>query len=94
MNYTQFERYLLDLEYAESFVSQCLRRIQETERAFGNTVETLVHDVVTMEQSLRDLEWKISKNDLDNYQNSLRHYYKMVHGEDFPGRAFGNRRLK
>lgn len=94
MNYTQFEKYLRDLGLAESFVSLCLHRIQEVERAFGKDVAVLIQNDTAMEQSLRDLEWNIGKNDLDNYQNALKHYYKMVHGKDFPGRAFGNRRLK
>ncbi len=47
-----------------------------------------------MYQALKDLEWKISKDDLDNQQNTLRHYYEMVHGHKFPMRVMGNRRLK
>ncbi len=49
---------------------------------------------MVMEDTLIALEHTISRDDLDNYQNVLRHYYEMVHGHKFPMRVMGNRRLK
>ena len=93
MKYEIFRQYLMQ-EHKQSFVDLCLRRAETIEKAYGRAIDELVQDDATMYQTLRDLEWKISKDDLDNQQNTLRHYYEMVHGQEFPMRVTGNRRLK
>ena len=94
MDYTKFEQYLIGQGLAPSFVSLCLKRADTIERAYGEDIGSLVCNDMCMDQTLRNLEWKVEKNDLDNYQNVLRHYYKMMHRQDFSGKNYGNRRLK
>lgn len=94
MNYSKMKDYLIGKELSPRFVDLCLKRVDEVEQAFGKDIEKLVLDDESMKTSLTELEWRIHKNDLDNYQNVLRHYYEMIHGEEFPFGGFGNRRLK
>ena len=94
MQYEKFRQYLVAKGNNLVFVNQCLRRAGVVENAYGRSIDELVQDDATMYQALKDLEWKISKDDLDNHQNTLRHYYEMVHGHKFPMRVIGNRRLK
>jgi len=94
MNYSKIKAYLLGRGRKPTFVDRCLGRIDEVEEAFGKDIEKLVFNDESMKKTLTELEWRIGKNDLDNYQNVLRHYYEMIHGEDFPFCVFGNRRLK
>lgn len=94
MKYGKFKKHLEDSGVADSFVSLCLKRIGEVELRYGEDMEALVVDDDTMIAALKQLEWKVEKNDLDNYQNALKHYYHMVHGHEFPSRGFGNRRIK
>ena len=94
MQYENFRQYLVANGKDHAFVNLCLKRADVIENAYGRTIDELVQDDVTMCQTLKDLEWKISKDDLDNYQNTLRHYYEMVHGYKFLMRVMGNRRLR
>ncbi len=94
MQYEKFRQYLVGEGNDLAFVKLCLKRAGVIENAYGCSIDELVHDDATMYQTLKDLEWMISKDDLDNYQNTLRHYYEMVHGEKFPIRVTGNCRLK
>ena len=94
MQYEKFRQYLVAQGNDPAFVNQCLRRAEVVENAYGRSIDEMVQDDATMYQTLKDLEWKISKDDLDNYQNTLRHYYEMVHGYKFPLRVTGNRRLR
>ena len=94
MHYEKFRQYLVAKGNNLVFVNQCLRRAEVVENAYGRSIDELVQDDATMYQALKDLEWKISKDDLDNHQNTLRHYYEMVHGHKFPMRVMCNRRLK
>ena len=94
MQYANFRQHLVANGKDRSFVNLCLKRADVIETAYGRTIDELVQDDVTMYQTLKDLEWKISKDDLDNHQNTRRHYYEMVHGYKFPMRVTGNRRLK
>ena len=93
MEYERFKAFILRGRQL-AFAKLCLKRAQDIESAYGCTIDELVRDDDTMRQALVDLEWKISKVDLDNYQNTLRHYYEMVHGCRFSGRVSGNRRLE
>ena len=92
MNYRKFHRFMSERSHV-SFVKLCLKRAQDIEAAYGRSIDDLVQDDNTMYQALVDLEWRIGKSDLDNYQNVLRHYYEMAHGHSFTGRVLGNRRL-
>lgn len=94
MQYEKFCQYLVAKGNNLVFANQCLRRAGAVENAYGRSIDELVQDDATMYQALKDLEWKISKDDLDNHQNTLRHYYEMVHGHKFPMRVTGNRRLR
>ena len=94
MQYEKFRRYLVGRGKNLVFVNQSLGRAGVIEKAYGRSIDELVQDDATMHQTLKELEWKISKDDLDNYQNTFRHYYEMVHGHKFPVRVMGNRRLK
>lgn len=94
MQYEKFCQYLVAKGNNLVFANQCLRRAGTVENAYGRSIDELVQDDATMYQALKDLEWKISKDDLDNHQNTLRHYYEMVHGHKFPMRVTGNRRLR
>ena len=94
MQYEKFRQCLVRRGNNLVFVNQSLGRAEVIEKAYGRSIDELVQDNATMYQTLKDLEWKISKDDLDNYQNTLRHYYEMVHGHKFPMRVMGNRRLK
>ena len=94
MQYEKFSQYLDSSGKDRAFANLCLKRAEAIENDFGRSIDELVQDDATMYQTLKDLEWKISKDDLDNYQNTLRHYYEMVHGHKFPVRVIGNRRLK
>ena len=94
MQYEKFRQYLVCKGNSLPFVDQCLRRVGVIENAYGRSIDELVQDDATMYQTLKDLEWKISKDDLDNYQNTLRHYYEMIQGHKFPMRVTGNCRLK
>ena len=93
MQYEKFRQYLLQ-GYKQSFADLCLRRAETIENAYGRTIDELTGDDMVMEDTLIALEHTISRDDLDNYQNVLRHYYEMVHGHKFPMRVTGNRRLK
>lgn len=93
MQYEKFRQYLLQ-GHKQSFVDLCLRRAETIENAYGRTIDELTGDDMVMEDTLIALEHTISRDDLDNYQNVLRHYYEMVHGHKFPMRVTGNRRLK
>lgn len=94
MNYSKIKAYLLGKGRNPKFVDLCLKRMDEVEKAFGKDIEKLVINDESMKTALTELEWRIGKDDLDNYQNVLRHYYEMIHGEEFPFGGFGNRRLK
>lgn len=93
MQYEKFRQYLLQ-GHKQSFVDLCLRRAETIENAYGRVMDELTRDYVEMEDALIALEHKIGRDDLDNYQNVLRHYYEMVHGQRFPMRVTGNRRLR
>ena len=93
MQYERFKQFILRSNKLP-FVNLCLKRGQEIESAYGHSIDELVRDDTAMCQTLVDLEWKIGKSDLDNYQNTLRHYYEMIHGHKFPGCGYGNKRLK
>ncbi len=94
MQYEKFRQYLVAKGEGQTFVRSCLKGAEVVENAYGLTIDELVHDDATMYHALKDLEWKISKDDLDNHQNTLRHYYEMIHGHGFPMRVKGNRRLR
>ncbi len=93
MQFEKFRQFLLQ-RHQQSFVDLCIKRAGTIEDAYGRSIDDLVQDDATMQQALKDLEWKVSKDDLDNHQNTLRHYYAMVHGHKFPMRITGNRRLR
>lgn len=93
MRYSAFEKYLRG-GAKDSFVRLCLGRVQKIESAFGKVIDELVSDDAATYQTLSELEFRIEKDDLDNYQNVVKHYYKMVHGHECPVRVSGNRRLK
>ena len=93
MQYEKFRQYFLQ-GHKQSFVDLCLRRTETIENAYGRAIDELTGDDMLMEDTLIALEHKIGRDDLDNYQNVLRHYYKMVHGHKFPVSVMGNRRLK
>ena len=93
MEYERFKQFILRGNQL-SFAELCLKRAQDIEFAYGHSIDELVQDDAVMCKTLIDLEWKIGKQDLDNYQNTLRHYYEMVHGHKFPMRITGNSRLR
>jgi len=94
LEYGRFKSYLDGLGLESSFVALCLKRVGEVEQRYGKDIEILVVDDDAMVVTLEQLEWKVEKNDLDNYQNAIKHYYKMVHGCKFQWHVLGNRRLK
>lgn len=94
MRYSAFMNYLRGRGCQETFVRLCLDRVQKIEHAFGKYIDDLVSDDAATCQTLMELEYRIEKDDLDNYQNAVKHYYKMVHGRECPVRVPGNRRLK
>ena len=93
MQYEKFRQYLLQ-GHKQTFVDLCLRRAETIENAYGREMDELTKDDVEMEDALIALEHEIARDDLDNYQNVLRHYYEMVHGHKFPMHVIGNRRLR
>lgn len=94
MRYFAFEKYLRGGGAKDSFVRLCLDRVLKIEYAYGKGIDELVSDDAATCQTLSELESRIEKDDLDNYQNVVKHYYKMVHGHGCPVRVLGNRRLK
>lgn len=93
MHYEKFRQFLQQ-RHRQSFVDLCIRRASLVENAYGRSIDELVQNDVTMQKALVDLEWRVGKDDLDNYQNTLRHYYEMLHGHKFPMRIMGNRRFR
>ena len=50
------------------FISQCMGKMTKIEEAYGESIDDLVATDESMLKALRDLEWKVGKDDLDNYQ--------------------------
>ena len=94
MRYSAFMNYLRGRGCQETFVRLCMDRVQKIEYAFGKDIDDLVSDDVATYKTLTELGYRIEKDDLDNYQNAVKHYYKMAHGCECPVRVPGNRRLK